>query len=140
MSDETYWVVTASADHAARGRAEGIVQAGHGKDAPLRRMKPGDGVVIYSPRTTYPDGPALQGFTLIGRVAEAEPYQHDMGEGHLMWRRRVVWQAGRIALIRPLLAELEVTRGLKSWGMAFRYGLTKITKPDFARIARAMVG
>ena len=140
MSDETYWVVTASADHAARGRAEGIVQAGHGKDAPLRRMKPGDGVVIYSPRTTYPDGPALQAFTLIGRVAGGEPYQHDMGEGHLMWRRRVVWQEGRIALIRPLLAELEVTRGLKSWGMAFRYGLTKITKPDFARIARAMVG
>ena len=139
MSDENYWVVTASADHAARGQREGIVQAGHGKDAPLRRMKPGDGVVIYSPRATYPDGPALQAFTLIGRIAHGDPYQHEMGE-HVMWRRGVVWQQGRMALIRPMLEELEVTKGLKSWGMAFRYGLTKISKPDFARIARAMVG
>lgn len=139
MSDENYWVVTASADHAARGWAEGIVQAGHGKDAPLRRMHPGDGVVIYSPRATYPDGPPLQAFTLIGRIAAAEPYQHDMA-GHCMWRRDVLWQDGRIALIRPLLQELDITKGLKSWGMAFRYGVTKITKPDFARIAQAMVG
>ena len=139
MSDENYWVVTASADHAARGKLEGIVQAGHGKAAPLRRMKPGDGVVIYSPRATYPDGPTLQAFTLIGRVAGGEPYQHDLN-GHLMWRRGMIWQDGRIALVRPLLEELEVTRGLKSWGMAFRYGLTKVTKPDFARIAREMVG
>lgn len=139
MSEENYWVVTASADHAARGKAEGMVQANHGKDGPLKRMKPGDGVVIYSPRAGFPDGPVLQAFTQIGRIAGAEPFQHEIG-GLLMWRRGVVWQEGRIALIRPLLAELEMTRGLKSWGMAFRYGLTKISKPDFARIARAMVG
>ena len=35
--DPTHWVVTASADHAARGWAEGIVQANHGKNNPLRR-------------------------------------------------------------------------------------------------------
>ena len=139
MSDESYWVVNASADHAARGQIDGIVQADHEKDAPLRRMQPGDGVVIYSPRTTYPDGPALQAFTLIGRIAPAEPYQHDIA-GSLMWRREVVWQDGRIALIRPMLEELDITRGLKSWGMAFRYGLTKISKQDFARIAQVMVG
>lgn len=139
MSDESYWAVTASADHAARGKAEGIVQANHGKSSPLRRMRPGDGLVIYSPRTTFPDGAPLQAFTLIGRVAEGDPWQHEMA-GMLMWRRRVLWQEGRIALIRPLLDELEVTRGLTSWGMAFRYGLTKLTRPDFARIARAMVG
>ena len=91
MSDESYWVVTASADHAARGRAEGIVQANHGKDGPVRRMKPGDGVVIYSPRTTFPDGPPLQAFTLIGRIAGDEPWQHAVA-GNLMWRRRVQWK------------------------------------------------
>jgi hypothetical protein len=139
MSDENYWVVTASADHAARGKAEGVVQANHGKDGPLRRMKAGDGVVIYSPRTTFPDGPALQAFTLIGRIAEGEPWQHEIG-GHLMWRRRVIWQDGRIALIRPLLNDLQITQGLSSWGMAFRYGLTRLARSDFARIAREMVG
>ena len=138
MSDtSSYWAVTASADHAARGKLESIVQAGHGKDAPLRRMKPGDGVVIYSPRATYPDGPPLQAFTLIGRITEGEPYQHDLG-AMLMWRRGVVWQEAPITPIRPLLDELEITRGLKSWGMAFRYGLTKLTRADFAKIAKAM--
>ena len=138
MSDTaTYWAVTASADHAARGKREGIVQAGHGKDAPLRRMHPGDGVVIYSPRASYPDGPVLQTFTLIGRIAEGAPFQHDIG-GTMMWRRGVLWQDARIAPIRPLLDELEITKGLGSWGMAFRYGLTKLTRADFATIAKAM--
>ena len=81
----------------------------------------------------------MQAFTLIGRVTGTEPYQHDM-PGHCMWRRDVLWQDSQIALIRPLLQELEVTRGLNAWGMAFRYGLTKITKQDFERIAQAMVG
>jgi hypothetical protein len=138
MSDTaTYWVVTASADHAARGKAQGIVQANHGKDSPLRRMHPGDGVVIYSPRTTFPDGPPLQAFTLIGRVADATPFQHD-NDGTLMWRRPVLWQEANFAAIRPLLDQLQITRGLKSWGMAFRYGLTKLSRADFALIARAM--
>ncbi len=139
MSEENYWVVTASADHALRGKADGIVQANHGKHAPLRLMKPGDGVVIYSPRSVFPDGPPLQAFTLIGRVAEGEPWQHEMGRT-LMWRRKVIWQEGKIALIRPLLGDLQVTRGLTSWGMAFRNGLTKLARSDFARIAREMVG
>ncbi len=139
MSDtSTYWVVTASADHALRGKAEGIVQAGHGKDAPLRRMRPGDGVVIYSSRATYPDGPPLQAFTLIGRVAEGAPYQGEVA-GTVMWRRTVLWQDTVMAPIRPMLEQLELTRGLTSWGMAFRYGLTKISRADFALIARAML-
>ena len=134
-----YWVVTASADHAANGAREAIVQAGHGKDAPLRRLRPGDGVVIYSPKETYPDGAALQAFTLIGRVASGEPYQHDMGTA-CMWRRDMLWQTGQIAPIRPMLDMLDLTRGQKSWGGVFRYGLTKISRADFAVIARAMVG
>ena len=139
MSDtETHWVVTASADHAARGKAAAIVQANHGKDAPLRRMTPGDGVVIYSPRNTFRDGPPLQAFTLIGRIADAEPYQHGFA-GHLMWRRPVLWQETHWAPIRPLLDQLDITRGLKSWGMAFRYGLSKLTRADFALIAHALL-
>lgn len=138
MSDTaTHWVVTASADHAARGKAEQIVQANHGNISPLRRMNPGDGVVIYSPRTTFPDGPALQAFTLIGRVADAQPFQHTTA-GQLMWRRPVIWQDARWAPIQPLLPDLDLTKGIKSWGMAFRYGLTKLSRADFARIARAM--
>ncbi len=134
-----FWVVTASADHAARARQEGIVQACHGKAAPLRRMRPGDGVVIYSPRQTFPQGDMLQAFSAIGRVGDGNPRQHDMGGGFLPWRRSVRWEAGaQPAPIRPLLERLELTRGEAAWGMAFRFGLRRLSAADFARVAEAM--
>ena len=136
---EISWVVTASADHAARGREWGIVQACHGKHAPVKRMGPGDGVVIYSPRASFPDGPPLQAFTAIGHVAQGAPYQADMGGGFMAWRRDVVWQVTRDAPIRPLLDQLDLTRGIPNWGMAFRSGLRRMSSVDFALIARAML-
>ena len=48
-SDRRHWLAVASADHARRGRALGIMQVCHGKAAPLRRIRGGDGVVYYSP-------------------------------------------------------------------------------------------
>jgi EVE domain len=137
--DEAFWVVTASADHAARGREWGIVQAGHGKHAPVKRMQPGDGLVIYSPRASFPDGPPLQAFTAIGRVADGAPYQADMGGGFVAWRRDVHWQLTHDAPIRPLLDQLDLTRGVTNWGMAFRYGLRTISRADFVLIGRAML-
>ena len=135
QDDSTYWVVTASADHAGRGRVEGIIQANHGKEAPLKRMRPGDGVVIYSPRLSYPDGDALQAFTQIGRIAAG-----DVFAAGTMWRRAVDWQAAAMpAPIRPMLDQLDITRGLPNWGAAFRFGLTKLSRGDFARISRAML-
>jgi hypothetical protein len=139
MDDATYWVVTASADHAAKGRALGIVQAGHGKHAPVKRMAPGDGVVVYSPRQSFPDGPPCHAFTAIGRVAPGNPYQADMGNGFVAWRRDMVWRPSRNAPIHPLLGQLDLTKGQVSWGMAFRYGLRQISRADFALIARMMV-
>ena len=136
---ERFWVVTASADHEARGLSESIVQACHGKSAPLARMQGGDGVVIYSPRTRFPDGPPLQAFTAIGQVSARAAWQHDMGGGFVPWRREVRWDAAaRLALIRPLLEKLDLTRGVRNWGMVFRYGLRPLTSADFARIAAAM--
>ncbi len=136
---ERYWVVTASADHAARGRDWGIVQAYHGKVAPLRRMQPGDGIVIYSPREAMGGGAPVMAFTAIGRVADDAPWQEDMGGGFVPWRRRVIWQPVRPAPIRPLLDRLQLTAGQASWGMAFRYGHREISRQDFALIAWAMV-
>lgn len=57
--EQKFWVITASADHAENGKAWGIVQACHGKAAPLRRMKTGDGVVIYSPKDRFKGGGRL---------------------------------------------------------------------------------
>lgn len=137
---ERFWVITASADHAERGRRESIVQACHGKIAPLRRMRSGDGVVIYSPRATMRGGAAVMAFTAIGRVEEGEPWAHDMGGGFVRWRRGVIWQEAAPVPIRPLLDRLDLTRGMAGWGMAFRYGHREISRADFVVIARAMLG
>lgn len=137
-NDQKYWVVTASADHAARGQSLGIVQACHGKVGPLRRMRPGDGVVIYSPRQAMTGGAAVQAFTALGHVAGPEVWQVEMAPGFCPWRRSVDWGPARPAPIRPLLPELDLTRGEAAWGMVFRFGLRALTAGDFARIAAAM--
>ena len=36
-------------------------------------MSPGDGVLIYSPTTTYPDGAPLRAITIVGEVTGAAP-------------------------------------------------------------------
>jgi hypothetical protein len=138
--EQKFWIVTASADHAQNGREAGVVQACHGKAAQLRRMQPGDGVTIYSPKTQFGGGTPLQAFTAIGRVAEGAPYQYEMTPDFIPWRRAVKWQTTAMPLpIRPLLDALDFTRGKPTWGMVFRFGLLQISRPDFALIARQMV-
>lgn len=140
QSEQKFWIVTVSADHAENALNWGVVQACHGKIAPLRRMKAADGVVIYSPKTRFRGTESLMAFTAIGRVRDAAPYQVEMDGGFVSWRRGVQWQTAAKQLpIRPLLDQLELTRGQASWGMMFRYGLIGCSRTDFALIARAMV-
>lgn len=47
--------------------------ANHGKRSPLARMSPGDGVLIYSPTTTFPHGEPLRAVTIVGEVTGVEP-------------------------------------------------------------------
>ena len=47
------WIAVASAEHVRRGLAGGFMQVCHGKDGPLRRMRPGDRVAYYSPTETF---------------------------------------------------------------------------------------
>ncbi|MGB8548266.1 MAG: EVE domain-containing protein [Xanthobacteraceae bacterium] len=74
-----HWIVVASAEHVQRGRAAGFIQAGHGKASPLRRMKAGDGVICYSPTSTFGGKDRLQAFTSIGTIKDDKVYQADMG-------------------------------------------------------------
>lgn len=133
-----HWIGVASAEHIRRGCAEGFMQLCHGKAAPLRRLKPGDGIVYYSPTTTFRGGDRLQAFTAIGRLRDGEPYVFDMGGGFHPFRRDVAWDAAREAPIVPLLDELEFTAGKANWGYPFRFGLFEICERDFRLIARAM--
>ena len=134
-----YWVVTASADHARVGQELGMVQACHGKSAPLRRIKPGDRVAYYSPTVTFnrngPRGEVCQAFTAVGTVAEGTAYQVEMAPDFHPYRRDVIWQAKGRAPIQPLLDRLSFTQNRRSWGYAFRFGLFPATEADLDLIA-----
>ncbi|HEV3060559.1 MAG TPA: hypothetical protein VGY48_20100, partial [Vicinamibacterales bacterium] len=58
-----FWIGVASRDHVNVAVKGAFLQLNHGRKAPLRRLKAGDGVIMYSPRTGYPDGEPLQAFT-----------------------------------------------------------------------------
>jgi len=132
------WIAVASADHVARGRKGGFMQVSHGKAAPLRRIKPGDRVVYYSPATTLGGKDRLQSFTAIGIVKAGGPYQADMGGGFKPFRRDVRWLKSQPAPIESLLDTVEVSAGRRNWGYQLRFGLIAVSDHDTTAIAKAM--
>ncbi|MEW5421673.1 EVE domain-containing protein [Amorphus sp. 3PC139-8] len=137
-AEEGAWIVVASAEHVSTGQALGIVQACHGKVAPLRRMAAGDRVICYSPTTTFHGRDRLQAFTAIGTLREGAPYQVEMGPGFWPFRRDVDWWPSAHAPIRPILDRLSFTRGRTGWGWKFRFGAFAIESGDADVIAAAM--
>lgn len=131
-----HWIAVACAEHVAIGRAGGFMQVNHGKEAPLRRLRPGDRVAYYSPRERIKDGAQVQSFTALGTVAEGAPYPGLMGGGWTAFRRDVHWEPVGAALIRPLLDHLSF--GGPHWGAPFRYGLFEVSAEDMAVITQAM--
>ena len=113
------------------------MQVCHGKAAPLRRMKPNDWVIYYSPTVTFGGKDKLQSFTAIGQIRESEPYQVDMGNGFYPFRRDVRGLSARSSII-PLLNQLDLTKNKKNWGYQFRFGLLAISDHDMQQISIAM--
>lgn len=132
------WLTVASADHAVIGRAGGFIQVCHGKGAPLRRIKPGNRVCIYSPSQRMGERDGFQSVTAIGTVKAGIPYQVDMGGGFHPWRRDVEWLDSSEVAIQPLLGQLELSRGNRNWGYQLRFGLIAISDHDMALIAQMM--
>ena len=121
-----------------RGVAGGFIQLNHGKKAPLLRLRAGDGLAMYSPRTAYPEGDALQHFTAIGVVISGEVYQVEMTPDLKPYRLDVRFFECREAPIRPLIERLSFIRSKTHWGAAFRFGWLEVPEDDFALIADAM--
>jgi hypothetical protein len=135
------WIAVASAEHARRGRDEmvpGFMQVGHGKLAPLKRVKPGDRVAYYSPTVTFGLQDKFQSFVSLGVVQPGEPYAFDMG-GFVPYRRNVSYAPTQEASILPLLDEFEFVEDRSRWGYKFRFGLFQISDHDMKLIAKAMV-
>jgi predicted RNA-binding protein len=138
-SSVTYWINTISRDHVQRGVESGFTQAGHGKDTGLKRLKAGDWIVFYSPKTSYKDGETLHAFTAIGRVKDSELYQVEMAPGFVPWRRNVDFYDCVETPIKPLIDELSFIKDKTHWGYMFRFGLFKIPEEDFELIKSAMM-
>lgn len=138
MSGRRHWIGVAAANHVARGRTGGFMQVNHGKLAPLKRISGGDVITYYAPVSVFGGKEALRAFVAIGVVKDGAPYQGEMASGFQPFRRDVTWLDGEPAPIAPLLDELSFTRGNKSWGYKFRFGLFEIAETDMQIIASAM--
>ena len=133
-----FWIGVASRDHVDLGVKGGFIQLNHGKQAPLRRLKAGNGVIMYSPRTAYPDGEPLQAFTAIGTVVTGDVYQVQVTSDFQPHRVDVQFLPSREAYIKPLVEHLSFITSKSRWGAAFRFGLVQVPARDFALIAERM--
>ena len=106
-----YWVGVASRDHVLPAVRSGFCQLNHGKEAPMKRLTPGDRILYYSPKAEMKAGEPLQAFTAIGEVLPGEPYQVKQSERFQPFRRDVRYFDAREASIRPLLPDLSFAQG-----------------------------
>jgi predicted RNA-binding protein len=134
-----YWINTVSKDHVMRGAAGGFTQANHGKPHMLRKLKAGDWIIFYSPKTAYEGGEPLQAFTAIGQVVDEELYQVEMAPGFMPYRRNVKFYDCKELPIRPLIDELTFIEDKTHWGYKFRFGMFEIPQADFELIKKRML-
>ena len=120
MASRRHWVIVASRDHARRGLTSGFIMANHGKRSPLARMSPGDGVLIYSPTTTYPDGEPLRAVTIVGEVTGDEPEPSDVIAGG--FRREANLREIEPLPLEEIREHLSVSR--------IRFGFFELEAPD----------
>jgi len=133
-----FWIGVASREHVLNGVREGIAQVCHGKGTPLKQMKGGDWIVYYSPSEIFGGSEPCRCFTAIGRIADEAPYQYQMAENFIPWRRKVNFIVSREAAIEPMIDKLSFIEDKKRWGFPFRRGCFKIIQEDFVLIANEM--
>jgi len=148
MEERRYWIGVVARNDVEAAVANGFVQLNYGKAGPLERMQPGDGVAFYSPRVNSPDGAPLQAFTAIGHVgagpifiAETSVERGGMfiaNDAAPTFRRSAAWLEADAVPIKPLLDRLSFVRNKQHWGAAFRFGVLRVPREDFAAIAAAM--
>jgi len=105
-----FWIGVVSRAHVQGGVAGSFAQLCHGKERPLRRMRIGDWLIYYSPRTEREGGTPTRAFTAIGRVVGEDVYPFAMSEAFVPLRRDVRYLPCREASIAPLLGRLSFIR------------------------------
>ncbi|MDB4968892.1 MAG: hypothetical protein JWN44_4581 [Myxococcales bacterium] len=133
-----YWLGVVSRAHVELGVCGGFAQLCHGRAQPLERMRAGDWLIYYSPRTEMGAGaPLLQAFTAVGRIADERVYRFDMGDGWVPSRRDVAYETVRPLPLGEVKSRLHFT-AKAGWAMQLRRGHLELDAHDFELIAGAM--
>src|SRR5215471_16538551 len=138
LAMSNHWIGVVSRSHVQIGVRGGFIQLNHGKRAALQRLRAGDFLAMYSPRTEYPNGQQLQAFTALGKVITGEVYQAEMSSDFKPFRVDVSFLPCHEVSIRGLVERLSFIKDKKHWGVAFRFGYLKVPEADFMLIAEAM--
>jgi len=134
-----YWIASVSKEHALRGLENGFIQVCHGKEAPLKRMHKGDGLLIYSGKISMSGNEKCQCFTAVGELKDEVVYQAVMSADFKPFRKHVTFFPANERSIIPLIPHLDFIKNKKSWGYPFRFGILEIEEKDFKFIASKML-
>ena len=126
-----YWINTVSKDHVLIGKKNEIVQANHGKLSPLKRLRVGDKIIFYSPKTAFENGEPLKAFTTVAKITDENIYQVKLSDDFKPYRMNAQYEDCSEVKIEPLIENLNFIKNKKSWGYMFRFGLFKIEEHDF---------
>lgn len=139
MNNNKYWITVVSKDHTIRGITGGFMQACHGKQAPLKRMKLNDWVIFYSSKQSLQGNEKCQAFTAIGQVIDENIYTFKMSDDFIPFRRNIKFYTCNEISILPLIQQLNFIQNKKLWGYPFRFGFFEIQKDDFNLISSKML-
>ncbi|SEP41811.1 EVE domain-containing protein [Amycolatopsis saalfeldensis] len=139
MNSRRFWINTVSLDHVEAAIEGGFTQADHGAGTRLRRPRPGDEMVFYSPRTNLRGGEPVRQFTAWATITGDKPYQVRISEDFQPWRLAVVFRPCERVEAKPLVDQLSFITDPADWGLPFRRGLFQIPHEDFSTITAHMV-
>jgi hypothetical protein len=120
------------------GKKNGIVQANHGKLSPLKRLKVGDQIIFYSPKTSFENSEPLKAFTAVAKIIDEKIYQVDLSDAFKPYRINAQYEDCNEVRIEPLIENLNFIRNKQSWGYMFRFGLFEMNEHDFNLIYSRM--
>lgn len=139
-ADETrYWIAVVPKAGVDRCIPGGFAMFDHGQHIAMKRTNASDWLAYYSPRTVLKGGDEVRAFTAIGRFTDREPYEVEIGDGRIAWRRDIKFEKhAHQANVYPLLEQLSFIRDREHWGLFFHRSLFSVSRDDFALITKAM--
>jgi hypothetical protein len=132
-----YWVNIIPKERVEKAMKEGVMES-KGDEAHLARLKEGDWVVFYSPRTDIAGTTKLQTFTAIGQVKDSN-IESTFEDGVKVFRRKVEYTPTVETSLIPLIQPLSFIRNKKHWGFIFKFSLVEIPETDFQLISEKMI-